>query len=195
MKKLLFPAIALMLVLGLVLMPAVPASAIPQNSSIQIIKTEINGLTEARVGDTLQYEYDVHIPDDPNYQSISNVTVTDDAGTPGDPGDDFSPTYISGDDGDGILELGEHWIYRSDPYTITGQTPDPFFNSVTAEGYDEENYYVQGNDDWEVDILPPGVGGDVHPINKVGVLAPWLGLILILAIGGSVFALRRRRAH
>jgi len=41
----------------------------------------------------------------------------------------------------------------------------------------------------------PAVGGDVRPINKAGVLAPWLGLILILAIGGGIFALRRRRAH
>jgi len=45
-------------------------------------------------------------------------------------------------------------------------------------------------------IPPPlPVGGEVYPINKAGVLAPWLGLILILAIGGGIFALTRRRAH
>ena len=45
-------------------------------------------------------------------------------------------------------------------------------------------------------IPPPlSVGGEVYPINKAGVLAPWLGLILILAIGGGIFALTRRRAH
>ena len=42
---------------------------------------------------------------------------------------------------------------------------------------------------------PPGVGGEVYPVNKVSVLAPWLGLILILAIGAGIFALTRRRAH
>ena len=42
---------------------------------------------------------------------------------------------------------------------------------------------------------PLAVGGEVYSINKVSVLAPWLGLILILAIGGGIFALRRRRAH
>jgi len=42
---------------------------------------------------------------------------------------------------------------------------------------------------------PIAVGGEVYPINKVSVLAPWLGLILILAIGGGILFLRRRRAH
>lgn len=45
-------------------------------------------------------------------------------------------------------------------------------------------------------IPPPlAVGGEVYPINKVSVLAPWLGLILILAIGGGILALRRSRAY
>ncbi len=42
---------------------------------------------------------------------------------------------------------------------------------------------------------PVAVGGEVSPINKASVLAPWLGLILILAIGGGILVLRRRRAH
>jgi len=41
----------------------------------------------------------------------------------------------------------------------------------------------------------PAVGGEVYPLNKANILAPWLGLILILAIGGGIFALRRHRAH
>ena len=41
---------------------------------------------------------------------------------------------------------------------------------------------------------PLAVGGEVYPINKAGVLAPWLGLILILAIGGGILVIRRRRA-
>ena len=39
---------------------------------------------------------------------------------------------------------------------------------------------------------PPRVGGDVQPINRLSVLAPWIGLALFL-IGGMVwFTLRRR---
>ena len=51
---------------------------------------------------------------------------------------------------------------------------------------------------WEPSLSPlppPAVGGEVYPINKLNVLAPWLGLTLILAIGGGIFALSRRRAH
>ena len=39
------------------------------------------------------------------------------------------------------------------------------------------------------------VGGEVQPINKTGVLTPWLGLAVILAIGGGALFLRRQRAH
>jgi MprA protease rhombosortase-interaction domain-containing protein len=36
------------------------------------------------------------------------------------------------------------------------------------------------------------VGGEAHPINRVGILAPWLGLALLLIGGATWFALRRR---
>lgn len=43
---------------------------------------------------------------------LSNVSVTDDNGTPGDTNDDFQATYLSGDaNNDGILENGETWIF------------------------------------------------------------------------------------
>jgi len=42
---------------------------------------------------------------------ISSVQVFDDAGTPGVPGDDLAPIYQSGDDGDGLLEVGEVWFF------------------------------------------------------------------------------------
>ena len=38
------------------------------------------------------------------------------------------------------------------------------------------------------------VGGIVYPVNKVGILLPWFGLALVLAIGGSILIMRRRRA-
>src|SRR5204863_3813665 len=42
------------------------------------------------------------------------VTVVDDNATPGVPGDDFSPTFTSGDtDGDGKLDVGESWTYTA----------------------------------------------------------------------------------
>ena len=130
MKKASFPLLAVMFVFGLAVVLAVPMGAA---SSIMIQKTEMNGLHEAHKGDTLQYEYLVSIPD--GFEPIHDVVVTDDAGTPGDTGDDFHPSYISGDGGIiGTLEDGEEWLYRSDPYTITDDTPDPFRNNAKAEG-------------------------------------------------------------
>ena len=41
----------------------------------------------------------------------------------------------------------------------------------------------------------PAVGGEAYPINKANVLAPWLGLALILAIAGSILVMRRRKAN
>jgi len=37
--------------------------------------------------------------------------ISADAGTPLDESDDFSPTYVSGDNGDQILQPGERWTY------------------------------------------------------------------------------------
>lgn len=41
------------------------------------------------------------------------------------------------------------------------------------------------------------VGVEVYPLNKLALLAPWLALasILVLVIGGSILAVRRRRAN
>src|SRR5688572_26585108 len=44
--------------------------------------------------------------------SLSNVSLIDDNGTPGNAADDFSPTFVSGDAGImGVLDLGETWMY------------------------------------------------------------------------------------
>ena len=38
--------------------------------------------------------------------------IADDAGTP-EPAGDFAPDYVGGDDGDGLLEHGETWVYEA----------------------------------------------------------------------------------
>jgi len=43
-------------------------------------------------------------------------------------------------------------------------------------------------------ILTTTVGGDVLPINKVGVLAPWIGLAFLLIGGGTTWLAVRRRS-
>ncbi len=49
----------------------------------------------------------------------------------------------------------------------------------------------------EITAAGPGltVGWEVHPINRIVVLAPWLSLLMMIAAGGGMLLLRRRRAQ
>ncbi|MFC1983369.1 hypothetical protein ACFLV5_06275 [Chloroflexota bacterium] len=38
---------------------------------------------------------------------------------------------------------------------------------------------------------PPGVGGEAYPVNKVGLLVPWIALAVVIAAGG-VYLVRHR---
>jgi len=67
--------------------------------------------------------------------------------------------------------------------------PGPFTVSLTASGAFE---YAKAT---KVDYIHPyamGVGGEVYPISKTGILLPWAALGLAV-IAGSFMALRRRR--
>src|SRR5262249_49896840 len=41
------------------------------------------------------------------------TSLVDDNGTPDDRRDDFSPVYVSGDNGNGLVDVGETWLYTS----------------------------------------------------------------------------------
>jgi hypothetical protein len=61
-------------------------------------------------------------------------------------------------------------------------------------------YYDAGFDwFWEVDNVrlsePVPVGGEAYPIDKTGVLAPWIAVAVLLAGGMSWYALRHRKAR
>jgi len=66
--------------------------------------------TTANFGEAITYNYEVR---NTGSEPLSNVLVKDDNGTPNDSSDDFEPTYVSGDNGDGILETGEVWNYSA----------------------------------------------------------------------------------
>jgi hypothetical protein len=55
--------------------------------------------------------------------------------------------------------------------------------------------YPEGGEIQETIILSgPSVGGDVRPVDKVAVLAPWIGLAVLLIAGGLVWLRLRRRS-
>jgi hypothetical protein len=60
---------------------------------------------------------------------VSNVAVTDDfAGV---------ASYVRGDDGDGLLKVGEAWVYTAS-YTIQATDPNPLVNEGLVTGEDRD---------------------------------------------------------
>ena len=56
--------------------------------------------------------------------------VADDAGT-SETGDDFAPVYVAGDDGDGVLEQGETWVYEAVEQR-TAMAGETYINTATV---------------------------------------------------------------
>jgi hypothetical protein len=87
-----------------------------------------------------------------------------------------STAIWSGHDGDRYIKYKAYFTRGSTPVlsdvsiNYTGQAPPP---------------------------PPTSVGGEIYPINKLSLLAPWIGLILVLslAIAGGIFRLRRCRVQ
>ncbi|MBP7000037.1 hypothetical protein, partial [Amaricoccus sp.] len=82
-------------------------------------------------GGQVTWTYHVSIPN-PGASTtfLKDIVVTDDNGTPGNTADDFAPGYVSGDNGNGILEYGEVWVYQAIGTAIEGQ----YSNTVTVTG-------------------------------------------------------------
>src|SRR5262249_29261359 len=67
----------------------------------------------------------------PGNVPLSNVTLIDDNGTPGNPADDFTPMFLTGDsDHDGQLDPLETWQYTQ-THTVT---PGQYTNTATVAG-------------------------------------------------------------
>ena len=75
------------------------------------------------------------------------VSLTDDHGTPGAPGDDFSPAFVGGDtDGDGLLDPGEIWRYTSAGVAPYAARPGLYVNVVQVTGTTSSGAVVRDDD-------------------------------------------------
>ncbi|HVK10984.1 MAG TPA: hypothetical protein VM597_19605, partial [Gemmataceae bacterium] len=85
-----------------------------------------------RTGRPVFWTYEVT---NPGLNPLSGVTVRDDAGTPGTTADDFTPTFLGGDeDGDGLLDPGEVWHYTSAGVRAYTVVAGQYTNLGTATG-------------------------------------------------------------
>src|SRR4029077_20872820 len=102
------------------------------------------------VGSTVTWTYNVT---NQGLEPIDNVVVTDDNGTPGDTSDDLSTlksgskqiTYVSGDDGNGLLDPGETWVFTASAPAVAGQYEN--FGTVTGTSTDSNTPVTDTNVD------------------------------------------------
>ena len=119
--------------------------------AIQVLKSaDPTSVPEGGVGSqSVTYTYLVTNTSDAGVADpLSGVTLTDTDGT---------PVFQSGDDGDGLLEVGEIWVYTltvTPPAQNAGTTHT---NTATATGTDDENNTATDDDSETIDytdVLP-----------------------------------------
>jgi hypothetical protein len=197
MKRLLFPAIALILVVGFVLVLASPASSYDPNLKLTIEKTVDFD------GDGIFHDSETNYPGNtatwrivvtnestcppPTGCTITGIMVTDTNGM------SFGPFTLEQNESTPFLEYTQvidvcgpnqamaegvyEWILAVGPPPVTMEVP-------VGPEYDDAEVIclTEGNGDHPKDGVPVGI--EIYSTNKAGLLAPWL-ILMILLIGGT----------
>jgi uncharacterized repeat protein (TIGR01451 family) len=72
--------------------------------------------------------------------------------------------------------------------------PGSINNTVNATSSTDDPNPVDNTASWNSTVyVPMGIGGEVIPVNRLAVLIPWLVLIGVLVIGGTILVLNRRQ--
>ncbi|MEM2941685.1 MAG: SdrD B-like domain-containing protein [Thermoproteota archaeon] len=124
------------------------AAIIPPKPILLVNKT---GPAEAHEGETITYNITVAHDPRSDGSPVHNVTVVDNIAG--------NASYLSGDDGDNLLEFEETWTYTVQ-YTIPVNAPDPLVNIATGSGLSEFNEIINDTDDHSIDILHPAIAID-----------------------------------
>jgi len=172
MKKALFPLIAMVLVLGLAVALIGPVSAGFQGypfSSLEILKVDRDGKN--------LYGATFEIAPDPTDWTKPVLTVVDNGMN------DDAPEK-------GVLRVIFCIADPNKECTVTETVAPPGFQPAPPQ----TGIKIPSPEPVTLTFIneTTTVGGEVHPINRVGILAPWLGLALLLIEGMIWFTLRRR---
>jgi uncharacterized repeat protein (TIGR01451 family) len=133
------------------------------------------------VGGPVTWAYVITNPGD---SPLINITVTDSEGG-------VTPGYVSGDNGDNILQTTETWIYQASGTAIAGQ----YSNTGTAIGTPSLGPNVSDDDPSHYYNTPQlAVGGTALTVNKLGLLAPWAVLLGCAGIVTLLMLRKRRQA-
>jgi len=167
MKKVLLPLIAMALVFGLILMIVAPAIAAVEGS-LKILKVDENG-------ERLHPSTFVISPDPTDL--VGDLTVEDNGMNDDDPEE-------------GVLLVTDCLLDRE--YTVTETVAPPGYELAPPQSGIKLTLKITTVTLTFVNTTT--VGGEINPINRVGILSPWLGLALLLIGGVTWFGLRRRSA-
>jgi uncharacterized repeat protein (TIGR01451 family) len=111
------------------------------------INIDKSGPDMAHVGDTITYTFEVSLT---TPEPLFDVTVTDPICNEG------APVYVSGDNGNNILEPEETWTYTC-THVVTAEDPDPLPNTAEVEGTSDDGRTTTDEDSHEVDIIHPEI--------------------------------------
>jgi uncharacterized repeat protein (TIGR01451 family) len=95
------------------------------------------GPATAQVGDVLEFSFSVQHAVGSDGSPVSEVAVIDDVAG--------AAALTAGDDGDGLLEAGEIWLFGAS-YTVQSTDPTPLINTGTVTGRDQAGNPVQASD-------------------------------------------------
>jgi archaellum component FlaG (FlaF/FlaG flagellin family) len=70
--------------------------------------------------------------------------------------DEGAPVYVSGDDGDSVLEPGEVWNYTC-THLVLDTDLDPLPNTATVEGTAVDGRTTTDEDSWSVELIHPAI--------------------------------------
>jgi uncharacterized repeat protein (TIGR01451 family) len=120
----------------------VTGSANSTVSTTPAVNVEKSGPDRANAGDTAVFTFAVT---NVGNTLLHNVEVEDDYAGPG--------VYVSGDDGDGWLDLTETWIHTAS-YTIQPDDPMPLINTVVVTATDAYGTQTTDNDTHSIGLGP-----------------------------------------
>ncbi|WP_353931014.1 SdrD B-like domain-containing protein [Okeanomitos corallinicola TIOX110] len=165
----------------------------PQNPGIDIEKfvngidvTDLNNLPEIAAGANVTFTYTVSNTGNVAF-TANQVIVTDDNGTAGHTGDDFTPTLVASSDvnSDGILSAGETWTYTSateaaQDLSVTTASTDAVFvfsgNSYTTGANGNIRTFTQGGISVDVSAFSSNKNGGDWRSGYLGLYGGGLGV-------------------
>lgn len=165
MKKLLLPLGVVILIVSLLLAAVGPVSA-EGGGLLKILKQDQSG--NALVGATFVI--------DPNPKTWTGTLTVVDNG------------INDNDSADGVVEIIECITDTDKEYTVTETVAPPGYTPAPPQTIKIVNVELITL----TFINTPTIGGTAQPVNKVGVLIPWIGLAFIVAGGITWFALKKR---